>query len=352
MNNRHQVILLHIAVWAVIFLSPLTFINHGNGVTLPQFAMISVSQLSTMIVFYANYCWLTSRYFLTEKRRFYWIVNIIMVIALGIATHYWMSFTRYIYDQDMRPHPEPSELQIFAFILRNIFNLAIAAAIATAIQMGIRWNAMEHKHQATEKARAEAELKNLRAQINPHFLLNTLNNIYALTAFDAPRAQNAIQELSKMLRHVLYDNDKPYVTLDEEVQFLENYIHLMRIRLTSNVDVQFTHNITEGFEAHIAPLLFISLVENAFKHGVSPTLPSFIHINIEADKQHITCCIKNSNFPKTAKDRSGHGIGLQQVQSRLDLSYPDKYEWQQGTNETNTIFTSKITLYDTQLCHH
>lgn len=319
--------------------------------SLAQFAMISVTQLFTLIVFYANYVWLTSRYFLTEKRRFYWIVNIVMIITLGIAMHYWMEFTRSMYNQDIDAHPLPTHFQTFVFIVRNVFNLAMAATVATAIQMGLRWNTMEHKHQAAEKARTEAELKNLRAQINPHFLLNTLNNIYALTAFDAPRAQQAIQELSKILRHVLYDNDKPFVELQEEVQFLENYIHLMKIRLSSSVDVQFNHSISTSSDIHVAPLLFISLVENAFKHGVSPTQSSFIHINIEADQRHITCCIENSNYPKTANDHSGHGIGLQQVQSRLDLAYPGKYEWQKGTNQTNTIYTSKITLYDTQMCN-
>lgn len=91
-------------------------------------------------------------------------------------------------------------------------------------------------------------------------------------------------------------------------------------------------------------MIFISLVENAFKHGISPTEPSFIHIRLEGDKHTITCDIENSNHPKTASDRSGHGIGLQQVQRRLDLSYPGHYQWQRGVSDDGKTYHSKITI--------
>ena len=91
-------------------------------------------------------------------------------------------------------------------------------------------------------------------------------------------------------------------------------------------------------------MIFISLVENAFKHGISPTEPSFIHIRLEADQQTITCDIRNSNHPKNAGDHSGHGIGLQQVQRRLDLSYPGRYEWKRGVSEDGKTYHSQITL--------
>ena len=129
-------------------------------------------------------------------------------------------------------------------------------------------------------AKTEAELKNLRAQINPHFLLNTLNNIYALTAFDTPRAQKAIDELSRILRHVLYDNEKGFVSISEEVKFISDYVSLMRIRVAANVDIKFNIHIDEKCQAFVAPMIFISLVENAFKHGISATQDSFIGIDI------------------------------------------------------------------------
>ena len=190
-------------------------------------------------------------------------------------------------------------------------------------------------------ARHDAELRSLRNQISPHFLLNTLNNIYALTAINQERAQDAIQQLSKMLRHMLYDNQESSVALSDELQFLENYISLMKIRLSANVDVTFTHNVDVP-GVRIAPLIFISLVENAFKHGISPTEQSFVHIEINATDHDINCRIENSNHPKSNQDRSGHGIGLNQVQRRLDLAYPNHYKWVKGTNEDGTIYTSAI----------
>ena len=155
-----------------------------------------------------------------------------------------------------------------------------------------------------------------------------------------------------MLQYVLYDNQSRHVNLEKEVQFLTNYINLMKIRLSGNVDVKLNVNIPSPCHIQIAPLIFISLIENAFKHGVSPTAPSFIHITLEADEQRIICSIDNSNFPKNENDRSGHGIGLQQVARRLELDYPGKYEWSKKTDAAKTVYSSKIIIYDTKLCYN
>ena len=171
------------------------------------------------------------------------------------------------------------------YIVRDITNLSIFAACATAFVLAMRWQQNEDAMLEADAVRAEAELKNLRSQINPHFLLNTLNNIYALTAFDQKRAQEAIQQLSKMLRHMLYDNQEEKVSLGDEIQFLENYVSLMKIRLPETVDVQFDKKGAKN-DLQIVPLIFISLVENAFKHGISPTKPSFVHISITTDVEY------------------------------------------------------------------
>jgi LytS/YehU family sensor histidine kinase len=146
-----------------------------------------------------------------------------------------------------------------------------------------------------------------------------------------------------MLRHILYDYQQPTVPLNDEIEFLANYVKLMRIRLAKTVDVSFNTDIQDS-NVQIAPMIFISLVENAFKHGVSPTERSFIRITISADKHFIYCDIQNSNHPKTASDHSGHGIGLQQVERRLELAYPNHYTWEKGTKENNTIYYSTITI--------
>ena len=151
-------------------------------------------------------------------------------------------------------------------------------------------------------------------------------------------------QLSKMLRHMLYDNQRESVKLSEEVLFLENYVNLMKIRLTQSVDVQFKTNLCNP-DKNVAPLLFISLVENAFKHGISPTKPSFLHINMNQPQDDLLIVsIENSNFPKTESDRSGHGVGLQQVQRRLDLAYSERYEWTKGVSDDGKTYLSTIKI--------
>jgi LytS/YehU family sensor histidine kinase len=294
--------------------------------------------LMLMIIFYSNYLYLAPKFFVAGKHRYDLLINLVMITTFGIALHYWTDFANNLYGVHVRFDDAISDV---TNILRDCLNFAIFAGGSTALALARKWFTADQKLQESETARAKAELYNLRSQINPHFLLNTLNNIYALTAINQERAQDAIQQLSKMLRHMLYDNQESSVALSDELQFLENYISLMKIRLSANVDVTFTHNVDVP-GVRIAPLIFISLVENAFKHGISPTEQSFVHIEINATDHEINCRIENSNHPKSNQDRSGHGIGLNQVQRRLDLAYPNHYKWVKGTNEDGTIYTSAI----------
>ena len=300
--------------------------------------MYCMQPLMLMIVFYANYLYLAPKFFVAGKHRYDLLINLVMITTFGIALHYWTDYANDLYGVHVRFDDTINDV---TNILRDCLNFAIFAGGSTALALARKWFTADQKLQESETARAKAELYNLRSQINPHFLLNTLNNIYALTAIDQERAQDAIQQLSKMLRHMLYDNQESSVALNDELQFLENYISLMKIRLSANVDMTFTHNV-EVPGVRIAPLIFISLIENAFKHGISPTEQSFVHIEINATDHDINCRIENSNHPKSNQDRSGHGIGLNQVQRRLDLAYPNRYKWVKGTNEDGTIYTSAI----------
>ena len=335
--NRHIAGLCHVALWAFLFLSPLTYWR-GTGIRFVQYLMYCMQPLMLMIIFYSNYLYLAPKFFVAGKHRYDLLINLVMITTFGIALHYWTDYANNLYGVHVRFDDAISDV---TNILRDCLNFAIFAGGSTALALARKWFTADQKLQESEAARAKAELYNLRSQINPHFLLNTLNNIYALTAINQERAQDAIQQLSKMLRHMLYDNQESSVALSDELQFLENYISLMKIRLSANVDVTFTHNV-EMPGVRIAPLIFISLVENAFKHGISPTEQSFVHIEINATDHDINCRIENSNHPKSNQDRSGHGIGLNQVQRRLDLAYPNHYKWVKGTNEDGTIYTSAI----------
>ena len=335
--NRHIAGLCHVALWAFLFLSPLTYWR-GTGIRFVQYLMYCMQPLMLMIIFYSNYLYLAPKFFVAGKHRYDLLINLVMITTFGIALHYWTDYANNLYGVHVRFDDAISDV---TNILRDCLNFAIFAGGSTALALARKWFTADQKLQESEAARAKAELYNLRSQINPHFLLNTLNNIYALTAINQERAQDAIQQLSKMLRHMLYDNQESSVALSDELQFLENYISLMKIRLSANVDVTFTHNV-EVPGVRIAPLIFISLIENAFKHGVSPTEQSFVHIEINATDHDINCRIENSNHPKSNQDRSGHGIGLNQVQRRLDLAYPNHHKWVKGTNEDGTIYTSAI----------
>lgn len=342
MLDKRLKIFLHIVFWAFMFLSPMQYMR-GTGMTMLQYLMNCMPSLLLMVVFYANYKWLTYRYFVEGKHRYYTIINFIMIVSFAVFLHYWMDFTRELFQPIGRGSRTPDALDDFMSFVRDCANFCIFATAATCIALAQQWYWADKALRNAEAARVAAELGNLRSQINPHFLLNTLNNIYALTAIDHTRAQSAIQQLSNMLRHMLYDNQEQLVSLADEVQFIENYINLMKIRLPQTVDVKFEKDL-ENPNTKVAPLLFISLVENAFKHGISSTEPSFIHMSMTQKGNSLCVIIENSNFPKSEKDRSGHGIGLQQVQRRLDLAYYERYEWTKGVSDDGTVYSSKIKI--------
>ena len=216
-------------------------------------------------------------------------------------------------------------------MFRDSFNLVAAIIVASSVITTRRLN-------EAEKARRDAEISNLRSQINPHFLLNTLNNIYALTAFDTGKAQKAILELSKMFRHVLYDNQRPFVRLSEEVAFLKNYIELMRLRLPGHVRLDAMYHVPDNVDVQVAPMLFISLIENAFKHGVSSDKPSFVDIAITVSANTVRCVVKNSCFHKTEMKPDALGIGIENLKRQIAILYPNRHVFE-VKNEKNTYTT-------------
>ena len=320
------------------------FANRADGFAWSEFLHGIIMPTTLCIAFYVNYLYLTPRLLIKEKNnKEFFIFNTLIIVGFSLFLHYFMGSFQPIKHFPNRETPPP---ELF-FMIRDAFTLVLTAGISTSIRLSIQWGNSEKARKEAEIEKTEAELRNLRSQINPHFLLNTLNNIYALIAFNSEKAQSAVLELSKMLRHILYDNEQPTVNLSEEVKFISNYINLMKIRLQDNVNVLVNINIPDPCTKQIAPLIFISLIENAFKHGVSATMPSFIKIDISAGSSNIICSIENSNYPKPHSDKSGHGIGLEQVEKRLELSYKDHYKWEKGISEDKKTYSSKIIIYDT-----
>ncbi len=225
---------------------------------------------------------------------------------------------------------------MFMFFLLN----CIVAGIAIGIRHFIRTRQIRQQLKDEQAKHTEAELAWLKNQINPHFLFNTLNNISSLCQIDADGAQDAIAQLSDLLRYAMYETNKNTVPIQGEVEFMRNYIELMKLRCNDKTKVNTTFDIQQDVE--IAPLLFISLIENAFKHGVSSSRDSMIDIHLEQKGHDIVFTCDNTNYPKDDADRSGSGIGLENTRRRLELMYHDAYEWEQTLNEE--IYHVKITI--------
>ena len=211
--------------------------------------------------------------------------------------------------------------------------------MAIGIAMSIRYVMLQSEKKQKE---VEAELAWLKNQINPHFLFNTLNNISSLTQIDADKAQDTVMQLSDLLRYAMYETNKPKVALEGEVEFMHNYIDLMKLRCNEMTSVNEEIKVEDG-KAEVAPLLFISLIENAFKHGMNSNAPATINICLTQKDDTLIFTCDNTNNPKTTKDRSGSGIGLENTRRRLDLLYQGRYQWEQTITPKN-IYHVKITL--------
>ena len=322
--------IIHAAAWGILLGLPFFFTGkEQQEMNLLNYVRSVIVPLSFMLVFYINYFLLVERYLFTKHLWKYLLSNILLIaIAMG-SVHLLFELLPHPADA---PHPRPERecQEVIGFFVVNAMLYLLVAGLSVAIKMTGSWYEMESSRRELEKSRAEAELQNLKSQLNPHFLFNTLNNIYSLIAFSPEKAQEAVHDLSRLLRYVLYESSQPTVLLEKELDFIRNYVELMRIRLPENVEL--TTRITATHpNTPVAPLLFISLIENAFKHGVSHNKPSFIHLDIHQEGERIVCSIRNSYFPKdNGQDRSGSGIGLQNLCRRLELLYPSRHIFTYG----------------------
>ncbi len=193
---------------------------------------------------------------------------------------------------------------------------------AFLLVIGIIWIIMQLKSIMTLKnEKAKTELLHLKSQVNPHFFFNTLNNLYGLVGKDPEKAQKLILKLSDMMRYSIYEGEKELVTLKEEVDYLKNYIQLHKMRYHKKIDIHFNCQIDGNYK--VMPLLFIILLENAFKHGVENLRKnSSVNINMITDKGAILFEVENNYDPETIEKS---GIGLKNLKRRLELVYPNKH---------------------------
>ena len=338
---------VHVITWAYIFLSPLFFKRSNESIDWGQYLNGCTFPLYSCVAFYVNYFVLIPRYVIQRRHlRMFVLINVLMCLMFLTL----LEVQPYIFHGKWfvpKRIPTPEERAQFPpkifFMIRGCLTFVFVICVSVALRLSLKWHQSEQARAEAELRRSEAELKNLKNQINPHFLLNTLNNIYALTAFDTDKAQHAIHELSRLLRYMLYENQSNRVPLSHEVDFIKSYVSLMKIRLNDNVEVHLDTDMADA-DVQVSPLLFISLVENAFKHGVSPTEKSFIHISLKADREGLVFECVNSNYPKPHTDKAPGGIGLVQVRKRLELAYAQHYTWNYGPTADGREYRSVIHL--------
>jgi hypothetical protein len=248
-----------------------------------------------------------------------------------------------------RTPPPTMEKSIFMTIADNLIISILVVAAGTAFKMMTQWLSEEDRRKDIEKEQLRTEIALLRHQVSPHFFMNTLNNIHALVDINTETAKDAIIRLSTLMRYLLYDTAHGQTSLKKEIEFIESYITLMELRFSDKVKIKMDipANIPD---IQIPPMLFISFLENAFKHGVSYQQKSFVNFNLAVLENHLVCNIKNSQHKvKENFDKSYSGIGLTNIKKSLELLYAKDYSLNIIDNEKDFEIQLTIPMYETSI---
>ncbi|MDO4320206.1 MAG: sensor histidine kinase [Bacteroidales bacterium] len=295
-------------------------------------------------VFYINYFVIIPRTLVRNRRWVSFVAWNIALIAAATVLMYYIGEWGWPHHRPRHRHAPDQMHRMIAsasFMLRDAITLLLSVALSVAIRLSGRWLELERRQQQMIASRRENELEQLRMQLNPHFLFNTLNSIYALIEINPAEAQTAVHELSQLLRHVVYENPER-VALSSEIDFVRNYISLMRLRMGSR-PVNFEVD-TDGGDVGVAPLLFVTLVENAFKHGNTPDRTRPIDIYISARDGLITCRTVNCFDPDGRAGRSAGGVGLANLRRRIELIYGRDAGLETSTDNDTFTATLRIKL--------
>ncbi|HQG76987.1 MAG TPA: histidine kinase [Bacteroidales bacterium] len=348
-------ILLHFLAWVVIIGIPLYYIRRwpfGKD-------FIWINYLNTLIsgmIFYVNYLILVPGLFFRTKRYRYYLSVLALIVLFyfvsDIANKKAFSFVTEKARSgqvDIKPEergrmmpPPPGGLRL-RFPSRHIylFNYGFNSVFLIFFSLGLRVfernSKIEKLQKETEQEKLRSELAFLKSQISPHFFFNTLNNIYSLISINAEDSKKAVLKLSKLMRYLLYESEQGTPRLSTEIDFMQNYIDLMKLRMSDKVDLSV--DFPEVFDdVSIPPLLFVPYIENAFKHGISYREKSFIAIRLEQEGQLLKFTCKNSIIAPAAGggNREGPGIGLENAAKRLNLLFPSRHELK--ISKTDKVF--------------
>jgi hypothetical protein len=336
-KSRLITILAHVLAWVVFGIVMFFYHPLFSDIEIPYQAWITqtVTLILLVTAFYVNVSVLVPGFLLKNRFGYYVALIIILVAAIvfikGGVENVLYSHQGFLRNRQVRvaelikaftrlklPRGKPIDRP-------TIIISALVLGIGTSITVIQKWQKDKQQREALEKEKVSSELLFLKAQINPHFFFNTLNNIYVLTQVDADKAGKAVHQLSRMMRYLLYETQQGHTMLGREIAFVQDYISLMQLRLTDAVKVVID-TPRHLLDMPMAPMMLLPFVENAFKHGVSATQQSHVDIRVLQRNSMLDITVKNTIM----KDNSisldtNSGIGLMNTRRRLDLLYPGKY---------------------------
>jgi hypothetical protein len=372
LNIRIIESLVFIVIWIAIFSVP--FFNYRLNYEVNWGKVIGewIQIFSFFVIFVINTFILVPK-FLFQKKYWSYFIFALLAILTVIGAHIFLGILinhpnepTGMPPMDLGPGMPPMELgagmpaplgyrpaaplehkSIFMTLADELIISVLVVGAGTAIKMVAQWLNEESRRKDVEKEQLKTELAFLRHQVSPHFFMNTLNNIHALIDINAEDAKNTIIELSTMMRYLLYDTVHGHTTLKKEINFIESYISLMQLRFSKKVAV--TLDIPTNIpDVQIPPMLFISFLENAFKHGVSYQAESFVSFKLELKDQRLNCTIKNSiHGIKEQFDKSNSGIGLTNIKKSLKLLFGNDYVLNIQDNENEFEVQLIIHVYET-----
>lgn len=297
-----------------------------------------------MLVVYLTIYFLIPRLFLPGRYWTFVLAAIVILVCGGFLQRLVIYFFLYplMYPAELR-----GELITTYWIVKHSLSIFTVTVLASSIKISRYWFEDLKKAKELREEKLEAELKFLKAQIHPHFLFNTLNNLYSLTLKHSPDAPEVVLRLSGLMNYMLYDASSKMVSLPKEIESIHDYIALERIRYGKSLDLFF--EVTGGVQGtQVAPMLLLPFVENSFKHGVSDEVEDkWIAVNLSVDNGTLHFKVENSRTRKPADERPREytgGIGLKNVMRRLELIYPDRHELKIFEEEDSYLITLKINL--------
>ena len=315
---KNTKIIYHLLGIILVHLSPsIIFPSLIHSHSIPTAFIIKDTVLVALLIcfFYAHYHLIIPKIYNSKK---YILYGAILIFIFGFLCSFAIPFKNLLPDPHVHSKVELSNLQYFLRELRQNFFFFIGVLFASlALKLNHQWKQIEQE-------KLNAELSYLKAQINPHFLFNTLNSIYSLALVKSDSTPKAILELSSLMRYVISESKEKFVPLEKEIDYIKNYIDLQKLRLDDTVSVSFT---TEGEikNKEISPLMLIPFIENAFKHGVNPEENSIIDIFLIVQGENLLLKVTNALVTRITDSFTKSGFGIENAKTQLSLLYPNKH---------------------------